>query len=121
MNVLYPSYHSFSSFIDILSCLSHNFCTSSVVNPKYVSLITPSRWFAGDAQDKSFLKLREFIKDNNHISKIINYPDCKDVFDNVTIKGGVSYFLFEDNYSGDVDFYNSNAGEKTKQTRKNSN
>ena len=94
------------------------FVTSAIkLNPKYVSLITPSRWFAGDAQDKSFLKLREFIKDNNHISKIINYPDCKDVFDNVTIKGGVSYFLFEDNYSGDVDFYNSNDGEKTKQTR----
>lgn len=94
------------------------FVTSAIkLNPKYVSLITPSRWFAGDAQDKSFLKLREFIKDNNHISKIINYPDCKDVFDNVTIKGGVSYFLFEDNYSGDVDFYNSNEGEKTKQSR----
>jgi len=94
------------------------FVTSAIkLNPKYVSLITPSRWFAGDAQDKSFLKLREFIKDNNHISKIINYPDCKDVFDNVTIKGGVSYFLFEDNYSGNVDFYNANDGEKTKQTR----
>ena len=24
-------------------------------------LITPSRWFAGDAQDKSFLKLRKFF------------------------------------------------------------
>lgn len=26
------------------------------------SLIIPARWFAGDAQDKSFLKLREFSK-----------------------------------------------------------
>ena len=94
------------------------FVSSAIkLNPKYVSLITPSRWFAGDAQDKSFLKLREFIRENNHISKIVNYPDCKDVFDNVTIKGGVSYFLFEDNYNGNVEFYNSNEGEKTKQIR----
>lgn len=94
------------------------FVSSAIkLNPKYVSLITPSRWFAGDAQDKSFLKLREFIKENNHISKIVNYPDCKDVFDNVTIKGGVSYFLFEDNYNGNVEFYNSNEGEKNKQVR----
>lgn len=94
------------------------FVSSAIkLNPKYVSLITPSRWFAGDAQDKSFLKLREFIKENNHISKIVNYPDCKDVFDNVTIKGGVSYFLFEDNYNGNVDFYNSVNGDISKQSR----
>ncbi|MDR0696501.1 MAG: DEAD/DEAH box helicase family protein, partial [Christensenellaceae bacterium] len=31
----------------------------------YITLITPSRWFAGDAQDGSFIKLREFIKKNN--------------------------------------------------------
>lgn len=94
------------------------FISSAIkLNPKYVSLITPSRWFAGDAQDKSFLKLREFIKENNHISKIVNYPDCKDVFDNVAIKGGVSYFLFEDNYNGNVDFYNSVNGDISKQSR----
>ena len=94
------------------------FVSSAIkLNPKYVSLITPSRWFAGDAQDKSFLKLREFIKENNHISKIVNYPDCKDVFDNVTIKGGVSYFLFEENYNGNVEFYNSINGNLSNQTR----
>ena len=32
---------------------------------KHVALITPSRWFVADAQDKSFVKLREFIKSNN--------------------------------------------------------
>ncbi len=94
------------------------FITSAIkLNPKYISLITPSRWFAGDAQDKSFLKLREFIKENNHISKIVNYPDCRDVFDNVTIKGGVSYFLFEDSYEGNVDFYNSSNNNVSKQNR----
>ncbi|HPM07001.1 MAG TPA: Eco57I restriction-modification methylase domain-containing protein, partial [Treponemataceae bacterium] len=57
------------------------------LHPKYVSLITPSRWFTGDAQDKSFIKLREFIKENNHILKLYNYKDEKELFSNVEIKG----------------------------------
>ena len=70
----------------------------------YISLITPSRWFTGDAQDKSFVKLRDFLRKNNHISKIFNYPVANDVFDDVTIKGGVNFFLYEKNYTGDVQF-----------------
>lgn len=67
-------------------------------------LITPSRWFAGDAQDKSFVKLRDFLKENNHISKIVHYQDEKDVFNNVIIKGGVSYFTYKPNYAGLTEF-----------------
>jgi len=91
--------------------------TAIKMNPDYVSLITPSRWFAGDAQDKSFVKLREFIKDNNHISKITNYINCNDVFDNVVIKGGVNYFLFEKDYLGAVAFSTIKNGETTLQIR----
>lgn len=74
------------------------------LNTKYISLITPSRWFAGDAQDKSFVKLREFIKENNHISKIFNYNDASEVFDNVQIKGGISYSLYNREYCGKSEF-----------------
>ncbi len=74
------------------------------LNPNYLSLITPSRWFTGDAQDKSFLKLREFFQDNNHISRIVNYLDGGDIFKGVTLTGGVNYFLFEKGFSGNVYF-----------------
>lgn len=82
------------------------------LNAKYVSLITPSRWFSGDAQDKSFIKLREFIKNNNHISNIYHYPDEKDLFSNVEIKGGVNYFLYQRDYNGLVKFNICNEGKK---------
>jgi superfamily II DNA or RNA helicase len=75
-----------------------------MLNSKYVSLITPSRWFTADAQDKSFIKLREFLKDHNHFTKIFNYPDNKLLFNNVLIAGGVNYFLFDKDYVGDVEF-----------------
>lgn len=76
-----------------------------------MSLITPSRWFTGDAQDKSFVKLRNFIRENNHIQKIVCYKDEKDVFNNVEIKGGINYFLHNKNHSGKVEFIACENGE----------
>ena len=74
------------------------------LKPNYVSLITPSRWFTADAQDKSFIKLRKFVKENNHFSKIFHYPNNKIIFKNVEIAGGVSYFLYDKYFKGDVEF-----------------
>jgi hypothetical protein len=82
------------------------------LRPKYVSLITPSRWFTGDAQDKSFIKLRDFIKENNHMLKLFNYKDEKELFSNVEIKGGINYFLFKDGYNGQVEFVNCIESER---------
>ena len=76
------------------------------ISDKYVCLITPSRWFAGDAQDKSFLKLREYFRNNNHMKSIFNYMDAKKIFPNTEIKGGVNFFLFDKQYTGDVLFTN---------------
>lgn len=75
-----------------------------MLNSTYVALITPSRWFTGDAQDGSFIKLRDFIKSNNHIKTIKNYPIASNVFPDVFIAGGVNYYLYDKNYSGKVDF-----------------
>lgn len=80
-------------------------------------LITPSRWFAGDAQDKSFLKLRKFFQENNHISRLVHYQDEKEVFDNVVIKGGVSYFVYKPDYTGNVKFSTVTKGKETSVNR----
>jgi len=87
------------------------------LNPQYLSLITPSRWFTGDAQDKSFLKLREFIRNNNHFSKIVNYRDSSDIFPEVVIKGGVNYFLHNENYKGKVNFLTCNGRDCESENR----
>ena len=77
--------------------------TAVKLNPDYISMITPSRWFTGEAQDGSFIKLREFMRKNNHFVKIINYNDNRDLFPKVTI-GSVNYYLYDMSYSGDVEF-----------------
>lgn len=74
------------------------------MNPKYLSLITPSRWFTGNAQDRSFVLLREFLKKNNHFSHITNYLNSNDVFVDVSISGGVNMFLYEEGYIGEIIF-----------------
>lgn len=57
------------------------------LNPKYSSLITPSRWFTGEAQDGSFISLRKFVKEHNHFVSIYNYSIASNVFNNVWIAG----------------------------------
>ena len=74
------------------------------INPKHLTMITPSRWFTGNAQDRSFVKLREFVRDHNHFRKITNFLSSSDVFDGVSVPGGVNYFLFEPDYSGEITF-----------------
>lgn len=75
------------------------------LNPRYAVLVTPSRWFAADAQDKTFVKLRDYIRDNNHIAAIRNYPSDKDVFEGVEV-GAINYFLYDREHHGDVEFSN---------------
>lgn len=74
------------------------------MNPEYAALITPSRWFSGNAQDRSFVKLREYIKNKNRIKNIVNYLNSGEAFDDVSISGGVNYFLYKKDYRGNVNF-----------------
>ncbi len=65
---------------------------SKSIDSKYISMITPSRWFSGG------MGLNEFRKDmlnDKCLTKIIDYPNTKDVFDSADIAGGVNYFLWD--------------------------
>ena len=62
--------------------------------------ITPSKWFSSN--DKLLVKLREFMK-NSKIEFIKHYPN-DNVFKNVKIKGGVSYFIINKSYEGETVF-----------------
>ena len=110
-----PPYQEQVSDADKNSSLSKQlfpiFIRESTTVADKVMLITPSRWFTGDAQDKSFLKLREFIRNNNHIKYLCNYPDAHEVFPNAEIKGGISYFIFDYSYVGKVQFDISQCGK----------
>ena len=75
------------------------------MKPKYFSLITPSRWFSGNAQDSSFIKLRNFLKQKPHFTDIYHYANENDIFKKIYISGGINYFLYSSEYTGNVNFY----------------
>jgi hypothetical protein len=64
--------------------------------------ITPSKWFS--SSDKLLVKLRDYMKTCN-IEFIQHYPQ-DNVFNNVKIKGGVSYYLLNKQFEGSTLFNN---------------
>ena len=67
------------------------------LNPDYVSMIMPSRWFIGG---KGLDQFRESMLKDKHIEMITDYADYRDVFPTVDLAGGICYFLWNTSYSG---------------------
>ncbi|HEX3666025.1 MAG TPA: Eco57I restriction-modification methylase domain-containing protein [Rhizomicrobium sp.] len=62
------------------------------LEPRYLSLVIPSRWFAGG---KGLDEFRESMLADNRIRSIDDYLSASDVFPGVGLKGGVCYFLWD--------------------------
>ena len=71
------------------------------MNPRYVVMITPSRWFAGG---KGLIDYRDRMIADRHMRVLVDNPKLYDVFPQAEIKGGVSYFLWDREYDGDCEF-----------------
>jgi len=62
------------------------------LEPRYLSLVIPARWFAGG---KGLDDFREAMLADNRLRTIDDYLSAADVFPGVGLKGGVCYFLWE--------------------------
>lgn len=71
------------------------------MNPRYVLMITPSRWFAGG---KGLVEFRDRMIADRHLKTLVDNPKLYDVFPQAEIKGGVSYFLWDRDHDGDCEF-----------------
>ncbi len=67
------------------------------LEPKFLSMVVPSRWLAGGRGMGDFRK--EMLTSGKLLS-LVDYPVSKEVFPNVEVKGGISYFLWSGQHSG---------------------
>jgi site-specific DNA-methyltransferase (adenine-specific) len=74
---------------------------SKELNPRYIAMITPSRWFTGGFGLDAYRT--EMIHDRR-LRAIVDNPKLFDCFPGVEIKGGVSYFLWDREHNGDCSF-----------------
>lgn len=67
------------------------------LNPRFITMIIPSRWFAGG---RALNQFRTNMLNDQRISNLIDYQQSKDCFPGVDIAGGVCYFLWNRDYLG---------------------
>jgi len=70
------------------------------LNPNYLIMIIPARWYAGG---KGLDEFRNLMLNDKRIEKLIDYFDSSISFPGVDISGGVCYFLWNKNYVGDCE------------------
>lgn len=83
------------------SPIYHNFVRAAkAMNPKYISMITPSRWYVGG---KGLDEYREEMLNDPHLRELHDWLTPEDIFPNTNIRGGVSYFLWDLMYNNEID------------------
>ncbi len=68
------------------------------LNPRYLTMIIPARWYAGG---KGLNDFRRAMLNDNRIKTIVDYPKSRECFPGVDIAGGVCYFLWDKEYTGE--------------------
>jgi site-specific DNA-methyltransferase (adenine-specific) len=67
------------------------------LDPRYLSMVIPSRWMAGGRGMDDF---RKTMLSDRHISHLVDYPNSAQVFPGVDLKSGICYFLWDRAHDG---------------------
>jgi len=67
------------------------------LDPRYLVMVTPSRWFSGGMGLNEF---RESMLTDKRLTRIVDYPKLYEGFPGVKIRGGISYFLWDREHIG---------------------
>lgn len=79
-------------------------------SPKYLSMIIPARWYVGGRALDAF---RNEMLNDKRLCSLHDYPDTADCFNNVDIKGGICYFLWDKDYYGNCEVHSHNGSTCT--------
>lgn len=80
----------------------HKFIKTGInLQPRCLSMITPSKWMIGGRGLKEF---RKDMMNDLHIKVLVDFENSFECFPRVHIDGGVSYFLWDCDYNGKVKY-----------------
>lgn len=84
------------------SSIYHLFVEQALnLEPRFLSMVIPSRWLAGGRGMDEF---RKAMLTGKHISHLVDYTKMSTAFPGVDFEGGVGYFLWEGNHHGDCKY-----------------
>lgn len=78
---------------------------SKKLNPRFITMIIPSRWFSGG---KGLDDFRDEMLHDDRIREIHDFGNANDCFPGVAIEGGVCYFLWNREQKGLCKVYSHN-------------
>ncbi len=84
------------------------------LNPRYMSMIIPSRWFSGG---KGLDDFRNEMLHDRSIRCLVDYFDSAELFPGVDISGGICYFLWDRDQKGDCEVVSYRQGKASVMTR----
>ena len=67
------------------------------LEPKFLSMVVPSRWLAGG---RGLDEFRKEMLSSQKLLRLVDFPVSSEVFPNVEVKGGICYFLYSDAHKG---------------------
>lgn len=74
------------------------------LNPKYICMITPSRWMTRSTEGIPDKWVDDMLN-SNKIRIMHDFTNAKNIFSGTPPEGGVNYFLWDRDYNGKCDYY----------------
>lgn len=82
---------------------------AKLLQPSYISMIMPAKWYT---DGKGLDDFRAAMLNDHHLSRLYDFTDSRDCFQNVDIAGGVCYFLWSETHNAPCLFTSVHHGER---------
>ncbi len=97
------------------SSIYHLFVEQAMLlEPRYLTMVIPSRWMAGG---RGLDEFRKDILSSHKLVRLVDFPVSREVFPNVEVKGGICYFLSSESHNGPCDVTVVRGDEETTSSR----
>lgn len=92
----------------------HFVTQAKALKPDYISMIMPTRWMSGGRGLNDF---RDDMLHDKRLCVLHDFISANECFPAVEIKGGICYFLWDNNHSAECSIYSHNSGKVENSSR----